>query len=97
MTEKQYDANDLNSKVLKNDDLCISKQNIENKVFDIEKLYELDYLVTDNLETKGVFISDHLDIEQDLISEEDYDSEQKRNRYIINLRKIKDVREDLEK
>ncbi|MBO0422185.1 ABC-three component system protein [Enterococcus plantarum] len=73
------------------------KQNIENKKFDIEKLYELDYLVTDNLENKGVFISDHLDIEQDLIREEDYDSEQKRNRYIINLRKIKDVREDLEK
>ena len=32
MTEKQYDANDLNSKVLKNDDLCISKQNIENNI-----------------------------------------------------------------
>lgn len=66
------------------------RQNIENKAFDIEKLYELDYLITDNLETEKDFISDRLDIEQDLISE------QKRNRYTINLRKLEDVREDLE-
>lgn len=70
------------------------RQNIENKAFDIEKLYELDYLITENLETKEDFISEGLDIENDLINEDD--NEQKRNQYIINLRKIEDVREDLE-
>ncbi len=71
------------------------RQNIENKAFDIEKLYELDYLITENLETEEGFISDRLDIEHDLMKKDDYDREQKRNRYIINLRKIDDVREDL--
>lgn len=71
------------------------RQNIENKAFDIEKLYELDYLITENLETEEGFISDRLDVERDLMNKDDYDREQKRNRYIINLRKINDVREDL--
>ena len=71
------------------------RQNIENKAFDIEKLYELDYLITENLETEEGFISDRLDVEHDLMNKDDYDREQKRNRYIINLRKINDVREDL--
>ncbi|WP_338065971.1 ABC-three component system protein [Enterococcus villorum] len=64
------------------------RQNIENKAFDIEKLYELDYLITDNLETEEGFISDLLDIEHDLMNKDDFEREQKRNRYIINLRKI---------
>lgn len=76
------------------------KKNIEKKEFDIEKLYELDYLITGNIET-GInsiedFYSERLDIEHDMTNENEYVNGQKRNQYIINLRTIEDVREDLD-
>ncbi|MGX7420243.1 hypothetical protein ACWOFR_15740 [Carnobacterium gallinarum] len=76
-------------------------ENIDTSVFDVTKIYEVNYLITKNLETginnQEAFFSERLDVESDFISEEleEISGKEKRNQYIINLRKIDDVREDL--
>ncbi|EGO2793372.1 hypothetical protein PSH01_06400 [Enterococcus faecalis] len=76
--------------------------NMASKLFPIDMIYEVNYLITKNLETGtkniGDFYSDRLttDEEFDILDENEnnFSAKSKRNNYILNLKKIEDIRED---
>ncbi|GGC79217.1 ABC-three component system protein [Enterococcus wangshanyuanii] len=78
-------------------------RNKANKLFPIDMIYEVNYLITKNLETGtrniGDFYSGRLttDEEFDSVDEKEHEigNNLKRNQYILNLKKIEDIREDL--